>query len=172
MDNEELKTVEYNPELAISSVTDLVNINPDGFSHVKVGDYDIYVENGPKISDRKNANITNTFENQRFLGIEHTSEMFLGQKDLSKTRSTIFTISSQSSWNPVWDLELTDEDYARALVEATSSLNRENREVITTLPKGEVVELEFIPLDLNGQKNGHGVPLREIIEQRKALLQR
>ncbi len=169
-------TVEYNSELAISSVQDLVAINPEGFTRVTVGDYELYVENGPKIQDRKDPNIANTFENQRFFGIEHTEPKFPGQQGLEETKSSIFSISSHDSWNPIWDLELTTEGYAKALINATNTLKRDipkgSREIITTLPKGEVLEISFIPLDLNGQKNGHGVALREILEQRKAVLQK
>lgn len=177
IDEPKENAVEYNPDLAIATVKDMIDINPEGFTHVQIGDYDLYVENGPTLRERKDPAVVSTFGNDRFIGVEHLEPKFPGQPDLKVKRGAIFTISSQRSWDPIWDLDLTEEEYAVALIGATSSLKRDlhkgSREIITSLPpKGEIVKISYVPFDPNGTKNGHGVVVREMLEQRKAVLQK
>lgn len=154
--------VDPNLDLAISSVQDLVDINPEEFTHIQVGDYDLYAE--------KSLNLAAHFEGRRYIGIEHLEPKFPGQPDLKVKRSSIFSIDSPSLWNPVWNLDLTNEEYAVALISATNTLKRDlhkgSKEITTTLPKGEILKISSIPLNLFGQRDTDGRTIREVLEQR------
>lgn len=174
--NTSVNTIEYNPELAISSVQDMVSIDPNRFTRVEVDNYQLYIENSPDRREMADPRIENVFGKTRFFGIEHVASKFPGQDALQETKSSIFSVTSQSSWNRIWDFDFTQEEYSIALVGMANLLKKDvhkgSREMISTLPEGEVVRILFIPLDLNGQKDGHGMALRNVLEQRKAVLQK